>query len=115
MKTKSNPKSKSSATRKKPISNEATPYHQAICAFGSCMLAELMSNQRKGDFLKWRPGYQEALNDLDYHVKKLDLAMLSRNPGAVTEHCADIANICVAIHRAQGLSADEFPPMPKLP
>lgn len=78
-------------------------YRSAIEDFGKKMLAELESNDRaKGNFLAWKPTAEQGFSELEHHVIKLAAALDRKNPLAVTEHCADIVNICMAIDRTLG-------------
>jgi len=68
--------------------------------FVARMEAELLANQRKGDWRQWQPSQLEVLAELEHHVAKLIMSLAANERGAqnkaiISEHCADIANIAM--------------------
>jgi hypothetical protein len=84
-------------------------YRQAVDAFASKMLRELIANDGKGDFLDWNPHWTEALGEINIHVKRLQ-EKISDAPGLhkaddkkrVSELCADIANFLMKMETGYG-------------
>ncbi len=67
------------------------------------MLTELMANQeKKGNFLAWLPERDDAKSELEHHFYKLVSAIDQGQRAKITEHCADMANIAMGIHRNLG-------------
>lgn len=78
-------------------------YHQ-IQQFGGLMLRELMANnEKKGDFLKWYPAWDDAKSEMEHHVIKLIGALDKGDHALITEYCADIANTAMGINRSLGV------------
>lgn len=81
-----------------------TAYSAVIRVFGDKMLRELIANDpQKGDFLAWRPGADQAGSELEHHFVKLIAALPTGQRKAISEHCADLANIALAIDRHLGV------------
>lgn len=78
-------------------------YLEAIEAFGRKMFRELRSNDpKKGDFMAWSPKKEDALSELTHHVMKLESALNLCKKMAVTEYCADLANVVMGIDSSLG-------------
>ena len=58
------------------------------------MQRELAANAYKGVWTKWHPSAVEIMEEIEHHAKKLNDAIKAGNKQAVTEHAADLANIC---------------------
>jgi hypothetical protein len=83
-------------------------YYTEIQKFGGFMLRELMANnEKKGDFLKWYPAWDDAKSEMEHHVIKLMRAIDKGDHRLITEFCADIANTAMGIHRSLGVPDNE--------
>jgi hypothetical protein len=79
-------------------------YYTEIQRFGGLMLRELMANnEKKGDFLKWYPAWDDAKSEVEHHVVKLISALDRGDHERITEYCADLANTVMGIHRSLGV------------
>ena len=72
--------------------------------FRQRMEVELIANtQRKGDFLAWKPErFEEVLQEVDYHLAKLDLALSVGNKEQISEYAADVGNFMAKIEDLYG-------------
>lgn len=78
-------------------------YQQMIEAFGLKMLRELRANDaEKGDFSTWKPQTAEANTELEHHALKLTAAINRKKKHEISESCADMANVVMAIDRNLG-------------
>jgi len=76
-------------------------YRKAIRAFGRKMFFELKLNDpKKGNFLDWEPTGSHGMNELNHHVAKLRDAVMDGNITKISEYCADIGNIVMAIEKS---------------
>jgi hypothetical protein len=66
-----------------------------IAQFGTVMLRELHANEHKGDWEHWSPDEGELSAEMQHHKNKLDAALLTRDPQAIAEHAADLANFAM--------------------
>jgi len=78
-------------------------YEPLVQAFAAKMLVELRANDpEKGSFLAWSPNEEQAFMELEHHVMKIAGALNRKVPEKISEHAADISNICMAIDRVFG-------------
>lgn len=89
-------------------------YAWHIKRFTRKMLIELVKNDaRKGNFLNWKPMAADGMSELDHHVVKLRAALKEGDPDTITEYCADIANIVMAIDKSPRISPERKSPCPR--
>lgn len=78
-------------------------YMQMIEGFGLKMFRELKANDAtKGNFLNWKPKKGEAVPELEHHFVKLTAALGGKKKHQVSESCADMANVVMAIDASLG-------------
>lgn len=65
--------------------------------FATLMQRELDANNKKGPWQEWTPSDYLILADLHNHVVKLGSAVRGAYPEQITEHGADVANLCMKI------------------
>ncbi len=74
-----------------------------IEAFGLKMFRELKANDAsKGNFLNWRPKRSNAQYELEHHFGKLTANIKCGKKHAISESCADLANVVMAIDGSLG-------------
>jgi hypothetical protein len=79
-------------------------YMLAIERFGQRMFCELKANDaRKGNFLDWKPGTNDAPSELGHHYHKLVIAIQKGKKHRISEFSADMANVVMAIALTQGI------------
>lgn len=66
------------------------------------MNAELQNNMHQGDWANWKPGKNELVEDFQHHTRKLILAIAKDETDKVSEHSADVANMCDKIDELFG-------------
>lgn len=67
------------------------------------MAHEIEANQGKGDWRRWIPDSRgEAIDELQHHVNKLNIALSEIDPDRIEELSADVANGAMMIFRLYG-------------
>lgn len=78
-----------------------------LSRFVARMDAEIVANEHKGDWNKWRPDIKEMCREIAHHAQKLG-AIIKRSEssavstGPVTELCADLANVAMKCYEVFG-------------
>lgn len=65
---------------------------------------EILQNENKGQWGNWAPGIKEIVQEIMWHVAKLNKALLTENSFEIKEHSCDLANYCEKAF----LTADEM-------
>jgi hypothetical protein len=82
------------ASSVKSEEQSAAPMNPAV--FANLMQRELDANApHKGEWSTWRPNRRQVIDELVHHQQKLTSALVTHDDDAVTEHAADIANVCM--------------------
>lgn len=85
------------------LTDQERRYLDLIGLFGQKMFRELKANDRKkGDFSEWLPDPPQAISELEHHFTKLICAINNGKKLEVSEYCADLANIAVAVDKSLG-------------
>lgn len=63
---------------------------------------ELKENLKKGDWDSWLPNEKQLTVELNWHMAKLNHAILQGDPELIREYSCDVANYC---QKAYDLSA----------
>jgi hypothetical protein len=71
--------------------------HRLVDTYTKLMKHELDENFFKGDREEWQGGMSlaEGLNEIRYHLEKLEVAVDMKDKERIVEHAADVGNCCM--------------------
>ena len=67
---------------------------------------EISNNTHKGDWEEWHPTLNELTKELNWHIAKLNHALLSDNNDLIREYSCDVANLCEKAYDEFGMSLE---------
>lgn len=59
---------------------------------------EVENNNYKGDWCSWKPSIAELTKEINWHVAKLNHALLQEEYNLIQELSADVGNLCEKAH-----------------